>query len=172
MACSECNTTECIKLYVNPCDSGIDTGIILDTTGEYRILTGFNGSFQESVIEVTEGESIVLPNSLNAPYTHTMMIYDSDGVLVNDTCYSLKLELSVGISNSLVPNVICDGRKIITVDEDGQDFTNSFFGMYTILSISTNNQTYIAGTDFTQSGSTITAISFGFYVGQTILAEA
>lgn len=54
--------------------------------------------------------------------------------------------------------------------------TNSFFSGVQITEIDAMNQVYLRDNDFTQSGpggtgDTITAITFGFYEGQLILAK-
>ena|SRR6187399_2304242 len=173
MACQTCTISECINLYVSPCDTGIDTGIILDTSGDYTVRIEFNGAYNESTIEVVSGESIVLPNTLNSSYLHTLLIYDADGTLVNDTCYKLNMHMALGMGNNLTPNPPIGARKIITVDVDGDSFTNSFFADHEIISITTDGQSYVVGAAFTQSGSTITWINGNrFYDGQIILAQA
>jgi len=60
---------------------------------------------------------------------------------------------------------------IITVPSDGNTITNAFFDGQTISIIYAYNQTYLVGQDFTQTGDTITATSFGFFAGQTIIAQ-
>lgn len=61
-------------------------------------------------------------------------------------------------------------RKVITVSVGGATLTDSFFSN-DITEIVAGNQCYIVDVDFTQSGTTITATSFGFYSGQTIIAK-
>lgn len=173
MACAECTTYECIDLYVNPCDEGINTGITLAETGDYTVKIEFNGVYNVSTIEVVADEPIILPNTINASYIHNMTIYDADGVLVDGICYKLKIHLALGMGNNLSPNPQVGARKLITVDVDGDSFTNSFFADHTIIEIVTNNQAYLVGVDFTQSGSTITWINGNrFFNGQVILAQA
>ena len=173
MSCPTCSRTECIDLYANPCDTGIDTGIVLDTTGDYTVRIEFNGAFNQSVIQVVEGEPIILPNTINLSYIHVMTIYDDDGNLVNDTCYHLNMHMSLGMGNNLSPNPPVGANKFITVDVDGDSFTNSFFADNSILWISTDNQTYLRDVGFTQLGSTITWINGNrFYNGQIIFAQA
>lgn len=172
MACAECTNIECIDLYVNPCDTGVDTGIVLDESGNYTFRIEFNGMVNEIVLEVTADEAIVLPNSMNLNYIHNLTIYDDSGVLVEDTCYRLKMHLSLGLANNITPTPEAGTSKLIIVDIDGTEFTNSFFATHTILAISTDSQTYLKDVGFTQSGNTITAIQFAFYNGQTIFAQA
>lgn len=61
-------------------------------------------------------------------------------------------------------------RKVITVSTGGSTLTDTFFSN-DITEIVANNQCYIVDVDFTQSGTTITATSFSFYAGQTIIAK-
>ena len=62
--------------------------------------------------------------------------------------------------------------KVITCSSDGNTITDVFFDTYTIKMIVASNQSYVAGQDFTQSGDTITAISFGVYTGLIIYVTA
>lgn len=61
-------------------------------------------------------------------------------------------------------------RKVITVSVGGATLTDAFFSN-TITEIVAGNQCYIVDVDFTQSSTTITATSFGFYSGQKIIAK-
>jgi len=172
MSCPACTINECINLYVNPCDTGINTGIVLTESGNYTVRIEFNGAFKTSVIAVVADEPIVLPNTLNSSYLHVMTIFDSDGELVNDTCYKLNMHMTLGMGNNITPNPEAGANKLIIVDVDGQEYTDAFFALHEIQAISTENQTYLRDVGFTQSGATITAISFGFFNGQTIFAQA
>jgi hypothetical protein len=58
----------------------------------------------------------------------------------------------------------------ITVPQDDTTLTDSFFSN-PILSIVYGPNTYLLGTDFTQSGATITAITFAFYKDDIIIAR-
>lgn len=172
MSC-DCTNYECRTLYVNPCDTGIDTGISVAVSGDYTIRIDFNGSVQSLELALTAGESIILGNILNLNYTHTLTIFDSDGNIVGNTCYRLTTKYSFAVSNNLTPTPDTGAKKLIVVDVDGDSFTNSFFGLHTIIEIVTNNQAYLVNVDFTQSGSTITWTNGNsFYNGQTILAQA
>jgi hypothetical protein len=171
--CNECITTECRDLYVNPCDTGIPTGILAVETDDYTVFVEFNGTVKEVELACTEGEEIILPNMLMPPYVHVMRIYNSTNELMNDTCYKLYTKLKLGVGNNITPTPPIGAKKRIVVDVDGDSFTNSFFGEHTIIEIVTSNQSYIYDTDFTQDGSTITWINGNtFYDGQVILAIA
>jgi hypothetical protein len=60
-------------------------------------------------------------------------------------------------------------RKAITVGTTAATLTDSFFSN-TISSIMANNQAFVVGDDFTQSGTTITLLSGIFISGKTIIA--
>jgi len=68
---------------------------------------------------------------------------------------------------------LASGKEIITVGTtDGTHITDSFFSGKAILSLTFGGQSYLQGENFTQSGSTITAIGITFYTGQLILATS
>jgi len=71
-----------------------------------------------------------------------------------------------------VPSVVALLRQNISVVGAGTTLTNSFFAS-TINSIYSRNanKTYLASLDFTQSGTTITATTFTFTAGDTIIAS-
>lgn len=60
-------------------------------------------------------------------------------------------------------------KKTITVATTGFTLTDVFFSN-TISYIVANSQVYIAGVDFTQSGTTLTGTVISFYTGQVIIA--
>jgi len=171
--CSDCTNTVCLNLYFSPCDSGINTGIVLDTSGDYTVLVTFNGIVKRADIEVVANEPIILENILIAPYTHEIKIYDVDGNLVNGTCYMANTYLTLTASG-LTPNPPSCAKKFITVESDGATITDEFIGIHTISSIGASNQLYLGdGVDFTQSGDTITMTNgVTFYAGQIVLATA
>jgi hypothetical protein len=69
------------------------------------------------------------------------------------------------------PSVVALLRSNISVVGSGTTLTNAFFAS-AINSIYSRqaNRTYITGLDFTQSGTTITATTFTFAAGDTIIA--
>lgn len=170
--CNDCVNTECVDLYVSPCDEGISTGIEIPATGEYTVMIEFNGTTKTLSLNGTEGETFILPNVLMAPYIHLVRIYTDTMELLNDTCYKFNTQLAIGAGNNLNPTPPAGASRLITVDVDGTEFTNSFFTDNVINAISTDSQTYLRGVGFTQLGGTITAIQFTFYNGQVIFAQA
>lgn len=71
--------------------------------------------------------------------------------------------------------VLANSRKVITaatanIGAGGTTLTDAFFSD-TINEIVTNSQAYILGIDFTQTGTTITALNFGFYDTQKLIAK-
>lgn len=61
-------------------------------------------------------------------------------------------------------------KKIITIGTGGATLTDVFFSN-TITEIVMNNQSYIVGDDFTQSGTTITGVTISFVSGQKLIAK-
>lgn len=172
MSCATCGMIVCKDLYISPCDAGVNTGINLPVTDTYLFQIGFNGSAQQFSLEVTGGQNIVLPNVLNSDYVHELRIYDASGDLAGDTCYKLNTHTVIGPGNNLNPNPFSGNKKFITVTVDGNMLTDAFFALNTITEMATDSQDYIRNVGFTQNGATITATSFGFYIGQIILAKA
>lgn len=62
-------------------------------------------------------------------------------------------------------------KERITVATAGNTLTNAWFETHTVMEIVSNGQTYQEGEDFTQSGDTITGVTFTFYVGQKLIAK-
>jgi hypothetical protein len=170
--CNECINTECIDVYVNPCDEGIATGILAPSTGDYTIMFEYNGITKTLSLQGTINEQFILPNVFVAPYVYLVRIYNDTNELLNDLCYKFYSHLTLGAANNITPTPPTGASKLIIVDVDGQDFTDAFFALYEIVAISTDNQTYLRDVGFTQSGNTVTAISFSFYNGQTIFAQS
>jgi len=172
-----CNCTgtlvECIKSYVGPCDLGINTGLIAEQTGNHLIMLMFNGVSTQFTLAIAADELIVLPNTLNNNAVFDMQVFQPDNTLLNDTCYQLRTIVTLSNENAqMPPNPAGTDKKFITVTVDGTTLTDVFFGLHDISEIDTDNQAYLRDVGFTQSGATITALSFGFYVGQVILAKA
>jgi len=95
--------SECIKAYVNPCDTSIDLGIIVDTSDTYTVLLSGMQSVKRYVLIVDVGDSIVIPNDINGSYVYQMQILKKDGILLNDTCYTLETVLTLGSENAVTP---------------------------------------------------------------------
>lgn len=173
MACN-CEKTVVKCVNISPCDEGIDTGIRIDTSGEYTVFVSFPTGQRQYNLSINEGDFIKLPNELLAPYVHVVKVYDSDGNLYDDTCYTLRTALTVNGGNRTTPSGNTCAKKFITVTEDGTSLTDVFFANHVIVSISTNNQMYISdNVDFSQLGDTITWTNGNsFYTGQVILAQS
>jgi len=172
-----CNCTgslvDCIKTYVGPCDLGINTGLVAEQTGNHLVMLMFNGVSTQFLLAVAEGQTIVLPNTINNNAVFDMQVYHPDDTLLNDTCYQLRTIVTLSNANAqITPSPEGSDKKFITVTQDGTILTDAFFGLHYISEIDTDNQAYLRNVGFTQNGATITALSFGFYAGQVILAKA
>lgn len=172
MACAcEDIQTNCIKL--SPCDTGIDTGVTIPTSGVWDIFVSFPIGERYYSLSIFAGSNIILPNELLAPYVHIMRVYDQDGQLLNDTCYALKTTLVMTTGNGLSPSSNSCAKKFITVEEDGDSISDIFFSNHVIASIATSNQMYLANVDFEQIGNIIQWTNGNlFYQGQVILVSA
>lgn len=179
MACN-CTGTEqdCIKVYVNPCDTGIPLGVTAPSDGEYVILLTGGLAARRFAFQMESGEEIVLPNEINNNFVFQMQIFAPNGDLLNDTCYILKTNVSLSGTNNIPPSPAPVAYTFITVTEDdisndGDTLTYFWFLNHTVIELVTSNQAYILGADFTQSGGTITWINGNkFYDGQIILAQS
>lgn len=170
MSCN-CQKITCIKVFVSPCDTGIDIGLAAGAAGEYTFLLEFNRAYQKFVLTLGAGEDIIIPNCVNGDYTHELQIYAPNGSLFNNTCYALSVSAVVGNGNGLTPAPSPGEWIIIEVTENSTSLTNSFFASHTISEITTQGQSYLVGVDFTQSGDTITGIDISFSIGQILKAE-
>lgn len=90
-----------------------------------------------------------------------------DGLLHADLRYSMAQVLTFIAANT---------KQTITVSAvspDTRTVSNPFFDNNTISEIVTNNQSYIGGYDFIQTGGVgdITGINITFFVGQVLIAK-
>lgn len=174
MSCG-CTGTEreCIRVFVGPCDEGINTGLLMPETGDYSVLLTFNGAAKQMVLNIEVNNLLVLPNTINNNAVYEMQIFKQDGTLLNDTCYSLKTVVTLGGATSQdPPNAPGNPKKFITILVAGSSVTDIFFNTNSITEIDTSNQVYLVSADFTQSGATITFINGNsLFVGQIILAK-
>lgn len=174
MACN-CLAYECIKVFVSPCDTGVSTGLVAPVTGDYEVRIGFNEAWRILTLALVEDDVLILPNVVNGNYIHEMEVILPDGEMLGDTCYWLDVQAVVTSGNGLTPTPESNPySRVITLTEDmlnvdGSTITNSFFGGKVINEIDTENQAYLVGAAFTQSGNVITWINGNLmYVGQVI----
>lgn len=177
----KCDNIIDIDVIVSPYDTGVDIGIDSASAGNYLVVIEFNGTYQRITLALSANADIILPvvNTqaqfmINGDYNHLMQIYTPAGTLFNNTCYSLNCR-SVSIAgNGLTPSPLADPYSMVLtltsamVSVDGKTITNSLFGGRVINEISGNSQSYLVGTDFSQSGNVITGIDISFFVGQII----
>lgn len=93
MAC--CENTICLQFFVNDCVENIDTGLIANATGTWKVFVEFNGIAKKIVLELTNGDSIIVPNIFNSNYKHNVTILQPNGQLFNDTCYIFYMCLTI-----------------------------------------------------------------------------
>ncbi len=167
MSCS-CQVLTCIKVYVSPCDTGIDIGLKAPTDGDYLFLLEFNGTFQRFILTLEIDDEIILPNCVNGDYIHELQIFKPDGTLLNDTCYSLNVKEVTGDGNGLTPSPSGKSWVIVIAPLNGNTLTDVFLQTHTISEIVTQGQSYLVGVDFTQTGDTITGIDISFFTGQVL----
>ncbi len=90
-----CENITCIKAYVNPCSEGVELPLVAAATDNYSFQIEFNGVTRIFSVAVVEGDKIIIPTEfVNENYSHLMEIFNSDGDLVNDTCYTLVTKIS------------------------------------------------------------------------------
>lgn len=98
--------------------------------------------------------------SLSSFALFTGVLNNEDGTFTNYNFTPQQLLTFIGTNNKVK----------FTVGTTGNTITNGFFSNI-ISKIYTNYQVYLAGDDFTQSGTTITGVTISFSSGQTIMAE-
>ncbi len=160
-----CNCTNII-CYVSPCDTGIDIGLKSSMAGDYLFILGFNGTFQRFTLTMLSTHEIILPNCVNENYIHTLDIYKPDGSLLGNYC--LEVREVTGNGNGLTPSPSGKNWAIVIASVNGNTLTDPFLLTNTISEIVTNNQAYLVGADFTQTGNLITGIDISFYTGQIL----
>lgn len=100
--------------------------------------------------------------------TDTFLIVRDNGDGTS-TDYRASYSELVSLVLATVRTAITAGSGGYTIGGGGTTLTGAYFSN-TISMISTNGQSYIAGTDFTQSGTTITGVTISFFSGQTLVA--
>lgn len=130
MACSCTGSlSECIKVYVNPCDAGIPLDLLAPVAGDYLILLTGANTAKKFVITLEQDEEIVLPNDILNNYVYELQIFKPSGELLNDTCYTLRTILTMGISSSILPPTpitdtkLCDIQVYISASPDTSQTT-------------------------------------------------
>lgn len=101
MSC--CANTECIDVYINDCSSTVTIPVIANQSGVWKMFVEFNGIEIKQAYYFTQGQNIVLENKFNSGYTHTLKIYDPNGILFNDTCYMLIMNPTVDATGTTPP---------------------------------------------------------------------
>lgn len=90
---SGCNCPDyvCLETRYNPCSVGAQLNIVADETGTWIADIEFNGMWREFSFVVNAGDKIIIPTIfLNELYEHELKIYNSERILINDTCYIVK----------------------------------------------------------------------------------
>jgi hypothetical protein len=150
MACN-CEIFECLSVDYNPCDNGIELPLNADETGDWVLLIEFNGTWIRLVVEVENGEPIVIQNVLNENYVHTIRLLNTEKELFNDTCYKLitkvvdgtgivapggsgsemevqpALDFTTGPATTQYQSDLLIGAVIISVELEGLPYTNYTF---------------------------------------------
>jgi hypothetical protein len=108
MACID--NIECLGEYCS-CGDFIELNLVSGDTGYYEFRTEFNGTIIRSVISVTQGSKIIVPNIFNENYTHIISFYNNDAELVNNVKYSVQI-------------VICKGEGLIPAIDSEYELTH------------------------------------------------
>lgn len=177
MACN-CEEYSCLEVIASDCED-LTVNLTADETGEWTMQYEFNGLWFKETIDVTNGERLTLPAVFNEVYVHTVKFYNTDGELVNDTCYQLDMSIVPSYSPSQTSPVmpsyfeyivvsgepsdgLVNGRKEIA---EGNSITDPRLAGYTVTGVGALSQFYNSG-DYTKvkSSSTLTmtnGVSFG-----------
>ena len=175
MACN-CLTYTCLDVIqqYNNCPEFLTLRLVAPATGTYSWQYEFNGMWKGGTIDTTISENIVLPYVFNERYVHTIKFYDTDGTLLNDTCYKLDTSQIAGtyttpvVGESNYLNVTITAGMLSLNDEQQQVVTIEAIDGRTIIFVADGNQLYNVAS-FTQDGNAFTLINGAvFYVGQVI----
>ena len=104
MECN-CETYECIEVFLVPCAETINLGLVADGSGVWKMVHEFNGTWVRTDIAVTNGSPIIVPNNFNEDYNTILKFYKPDNTIFNDTCYKLKIMLTVFTNCSDTPTI-------------------------------------------------------------------
>lgn len=99
MSCN-CETYSCLNVAptVETCPDAFVVDLVATETGAWIMQYEFNGRWINKSIDVIENVPLSLPNVFNELYKHTIRFYNTDGELVNDTCYTLNTS-KVGVGS-------------------------------------------------------------------------
>lgn len=93
MSC--CANTVCIDVYLSPCATSVDTGLVASVAGNWIAIYEFNGVDNQINVTYALNDPIILPNQFNPSYRHSLKLFKPDGNLFNDTCYVLNTHLTL-----------------------------------------------------------------------------
>jgi hypothetical protein len=153
MPCN-CENTECIDVFLDPCACVINTGLIADSSGTWKMMHEFNGTQIRTDIAVVSELPISVPSTaFNEDYKTEVRFYKPDNTIFNDTCYKFNIMLTVFTEP-------CDADTTeyvfdVVVEETGNSFSSDKI-VGVVMTISLNGQDYNSPF-FTQAGTTITS---------------
>lgn len=163
MACG-CATYICKEVFVNPCNTGTNTGIVATTAGDYIIEVYFNGTVKRSTVTVGANEEINIPtSSLNENYTHEVRVTNPADVT---TCYWLSTTIDLDAADAPFVPANTEWRLPYTVEETSDTITIE--GLKPVTAILLPNGT-LTQQQFTQNGDSITYTDGQFYEGDDIV---
>lgn len=176
MACN-CDNYVClepVRQYDN-CREVVTVQLGAAATTTYTWEYEFNGRWKGGSIDVTSGENIVLPWVFNEHYRHTIKIYDENGDLFNDTCYTFDTSKVAGSYATSSGGGFTNYLNVTLTEEmlsdDGTTVTIPAIAGRTIILIADGNQIYNFAS-FTQDGNSFTMTNGNsFYAGQKITLQ-
>ncbi len=184
MACNCTGTVNtCIRAYVNICSTGIDLGLEAPVSGDYLILVEGMLSAKKYVLTIAEGDNIIIPNTINNSYTYKLQIFQPDGDLLNDTCYTLRTMVTLGSDVPVIPTppIVetrnCSIEVLIKADADtsltyslcnGQLIQLEYLPGETLTILDTNGVPYLPGLAIVKPY----FLSYGIIQGNTITFDS
>lgn len=161
MPCT-CENNECIDVFLDPCACIINTGLVADGSGTWKMVYDFNGTPVRTDIDVANGLPISVPNVFNENYKTTVRFYKPDNTIFNDTCYKFNIMLTVftngcnGVVTENVFNVVIAETgnsfssvkitgEVMTISYNGQDYNSPFFTQNGTEITSTGTITFTEG---------------------------
>lgn len=150
----DCTTYTCLNTVINltDCPDEIELVFPATETGSWIFSYEFNGRWFGGSIDVVNTENVVLPWVFNENYIHVIKFFDSEGDLLNDTCY--KLDTSKIVGNYTAPATVTEENIFnVTILADGVTFTSSKINSREVMIVDDGNQAY-NNTGFTVVGNT------------------
>lgn len=155
----DCTTYACLNTVINltDCPDEIELVFPATETGSWIFSYEFNGVWKGESIDVVDTENVVLPWVFNENYIHVIKFFDSEGDLLNDTCY--KLDTSKIVGNYTTAATVTEENIFNVTVGAGSTFSSSKINGRPVMVVLDGNQSYNRQPDnFTQADGSNTVV--------------